>query len=528
MYNRASTQVHKIRGDNILKRIPSTPGKWLLWLSLLVIVVLVRIPTITLPFLNDEDSFAYHAQLINQSEPLYGTHHPDHNLPAVYYTYAIVFKLFGDRPESVKLFLIPWILLNALILVQIGQKALNWKAGYIAGVIFILITSTPFLNGEMAETEQFANLPLTLGIWLILQLDTRKNNIFIAILIGMAGAISFLYKAVYLQSLAAVGGYLILSTFLEHNREAWKRLLIYSLAILGGILLILGPIAAYFAAIGLWSRLWLVFHIGEAYVNANGTPLIYVLINPYLSLLIANITLAYIGLVGFVLNILRLPKLIITDRKHGLSEFIIIVWLLASIVVAGISRYPFGHYQLLVVPPLALLVGLETTKVFDRFRQKHPLPRFNAIWIYAIILIAILANYVYSSKNYIGGYLEYLQGAISRTDFVEQVMGSDAIVGENIARFIDMNSTPNDTILAWTDNLPIYYLSKRRSSSDILMVEEVSSLGPPERVIYSKPYFVITNRAENELPLCLAQELATHYQLRMTNVKYQVYQRIAS
>ena len=82
--------------------------EWIILLALSLLVTLLRLPSLEQPFDNDSGANAYHARLIVGGEPLYGTHHPAHHMPAVYYVYALVFLLLGDSTWAVKLFLIPW------------------------------------------------------------------------------------------------------------------------------------------------------------------------------------------------------------------------------------------------------------------------------------------------------------------------------------------------------------------------------------------------------------------------------------
>ena len=85
---------------------PSFRRELAIILALLLLVVLLRLPFVGQPFENDSSAIAYNARLISRGEPLYGSHHPTHHMPAVYYTYAAAFTLFGDQVESVKALLI--------------------------------------------------------------------------------------------------------------------------------------------------------------------------------------------------------------------------------------------------------------------------------------------------------------------------------------------------------------------------------------------------------------------------------------
>ncbi len=106
------------RAKKLLKTIQVNKN-WVLYLLLILVVIIVRLPAFELPIDNDSGANAYHARLINQGEPLYSTHHSAHHLPAIYYTYATIFRLLGDRPVSLQLFLVFWMSLNGLIIIEL-------------------------------------------------------------------------------------------------------------------------------------------------------------------------------------------------------------------------------------------------------------------------------------------------------------------------------------------------------------------------------------------------------------------------
>src|SRR5262245_37622092 len=112
-------------------------NEWVFGLLLFVFVVLVRLPSIEQPLDNDSGAVAYEARLILHGEPLYGTHHPAHHLPGIFYTYALIFGLLGDSAVSLKIFLIPWMWLNAWILYHIGSTLKSQAAGILAAVFFV-------------------------------------------------------------------------------------------------------------------------------------------------------------------------------------------------------------------------------------------------------------------------------------------------------------------------------------------------------------------------------------------------------
>ena len=171
---------------------------------------------------------------------MYSTHHSAHHLPAIYYTYATIFRLLGDRPVSLQLFLVFWMWLNGLIIIKIVEAISNKQFEFISAAIFILVSSMTNLKGETATAVLFANVPLSLVLLLSINFFTRQKKPYLFVFLGALGAIGFLFKAVYITSLIAVS----LTLFLELMLQPTKKYIL-------GFLKNISP-----HVIGIYSRHW--------------------------------------------------------------------------------------------------------------------------------------------------------------------------------------------------------------------------------------------------------------------------------
>ncbi len=512
-------------------------GKLLLGIILLVFVVIVRLPSINIPLDYDSGSFAYNARLILQGEPLYGSHHPDHNLPGVYYTYAAVFAVFGDQSASIKLFLILWVWINALFIYSIGRRLSNSMAGILAAVFFVLVTSFTVLSGDSGENELFANLPLTMVFWLALGLPgtNDKDKRVVYILIGVISALGFLYKVIYITSAAAVIAMLFLNAILDHRRAGWFRFIKRSAWIFSGFALILCLVAGYFASLGLWQRILLIFQLGAGYVEQNPGNLIdNVLIIPMVIMGNANAVLTFIGIFAAGRILISLPRLLSTQCPEGLSKFMLVAWLFFSVILSNISGFAFSHYILLLIPPLSLLAGIEIGDLWRRFRL--PL-KLSAQWarlsLPVLMVGAILGNSLYLTNGYYLGYLNYLSGKDTLEQFIYHnvYLGPDNLDAVAIAKYIDQRTSPKETILTLTDQVQICYLANRRSSSDALWPPMIPLMGPPQRVFTPEPRYIVVapyldRYFRNEEMEWLSYELEKTYVLETTIAENDIYRRI--
>ncbi len=504
------------------------PAGWRFAILILALVVLVRLPSIQQPLDNDSGAIAYHARLINQGEPLYGTHHPAHHLPGSYYTYAFIFRILGDNPASLKIALIFVVWLTAWLLFLLGRQLAGEKAGFLAAAFFALIGSMTNLLGDSAEIELFANLPLTLGIWLAARLIQKRSQPAVYILAGMVGALAFLYKVNYLASLAALGVAILLEAVLEKKNTGWITFIWRSLALLCGVGIVLGPVVGYFISLGYWERFLLVFQMGVNYVGMNqAQPVSFFILIPILIILQANAALFVISMVGAIRIIKQTPQVLRSDRSQGLVHILVVTWLVVSIFEVGSSRMPFPHYGLLLIPPLSLVTALEIIAIYKQI----PKSSFRLACLPALMVAMIIANTLFTSRNYLGGYFQYITGQKTCTEFVRQDTGLGDQKNEAIltANYLASHTFPTETIFLWSDQAQIYYHANRRASTDIIWPQYIAALGSPERVFVSRPRYIVIGpvflKNYQTPPDWLVQELASHYSYETTIGPNSLYRR---
>lgn len=498
--------------------------QWFIALLFLFLVILVRIPSISQPLDNDSGAQAYHARLINNGEILYGTHHPAHHLPGVYYTYALVFRTMGDRPESLKIILCAWVWFTAWAVFSIGKNSSGFKTGILAAILFIFSTSMTNLAGDSAEIELWANLPLTLIAWLGIVFLKGHNRPVVYILIGILGAASFLYKGVYIFSIVAISLTLLLNAFLKQQSSAWVVLLKQVSAIFAGVVLILGPVIAYFYSAGVLDGLWLVFKFGAGYVSENTTSLIYAIVIPVVLSASSYAVLTMLGIASTGRILIFLRKTISEQREKGLIEFLLIVWFITSIIAAGFSRLPFPHYAQLLLPPLSILCATELTELFQRSRQLKLPFRYAIV---TIIFLFIVGNILYSAKDYLGGYIKYRSGEITYSEYIRDDvwLGDMNIDAMEISEYIQQHTVPNDQIFGWTNLAQIYYMSNRHSSGSIIWPDYIKMLDNPEEVLDSNPVYIVYDYKIFGTPEWLIKRINQAYQLEASIEDIKIYHR---
>jgi len=511
--------------------------EWAILVALSLLVILLRWPSLEQPFDNDSGAIAYHARLIARGEPLYGTHHPAHHLPAVYYTYALAFLLFGDSVWAVKFLLILWTIAAAYLLYRMGTLLMDRATGLLAALFYIILSSNVDLFGTTAEIEQFANLPRVAAVWAIVRLTSRRRAAsWKFVFVGLLSAGAFLFKAVYLSPLAMVCYILLLELWRnKKSPDSWKETLMRGTWVGLGFVTGLSLVAVYFATLGLLPRLLLVFTLGQEYVTyriVNSFVFRYWALLPFIGLGKSNIVLLVCSLGGFVAMILAQFRRHRSGRGRGVSQiFFVSTWYILSFLEASITRVYYLHYYLLIVPPLALLAAWFLSRFFrlarNQARSGHRLIA-GAIPV-LLIIIATFSNTRQNTFYYL--YAQYKLGSGTYRDFVVDgwpVIGPELVRVQKLADYVQEHTLPSDHVYYWSGGVQVYYLADRRCPIDIIWPLYIEATGPHQRIFTPRTKYIIVGESNNiPRPVWLYPELAENgYALETIVEGQEIYRRV--
>jgi hypothetical protein len=508
---------------------------WVVVVVLALLVTLLRWPSLEQPFGNDGGANAYHARLILRGEPLYGTHHPAHHMPAVYYTYALAFLLFGDSVWAVKFLLIPWTVVTAYLLYRLGVLLMDKATGLLAATFYAILSADIFLHGSTAETELFANLPRTAAVLVLTHLLIRQSAAWKFVFVGLLSAAAFLFKAAYLSPLAMAG--LALFVDLGQARKtagAWRTLLIRGLWVGVGFVVGLLPVAVYFGLLGLFPRFLLVFTIGREYVNFRHTTTAvqsYWLLHPLLVLASDNIAFLIAGLAGLVMIVITTLPRYRGQRSNGvLLKLCIAFWYVLSYIEAGITRIIFLHYYLLIIPPLALLAAWFLLKLY---RDLKPVRIANCpvapFFLTALLIVTLFPSFQ-QNFYYYRLYAEYKLGTGTYQDFLvdgwSSLMGAEFVRVQKLVDYIQTHTSESDYIYYWSGGVQLYYQADRRCPIDTIWPLYAEATGSYERIFVPQTKYVIVGESNNVAqPAWLYAELAKSYTLETVIRGQEIYRR---
>lgn len=499
----------------------------IIFVFLLLLVVLLRYPSLHLPFENDSGDHAYHARLILEGLPLYGVHHPAHHMPAVYYLYALAFTIFGQSPFAIKLFLIGWLAVTVYLIYRLGMLATNRSTALLAATFSAILFAHVGLSAHSARRELFVVLPQVAAILVLFHALRQKRRNWPFFFVGLFGAGSFLFKVNYISPIAlAIFG--LASDLWQGRKErvSWKSFIERSCWLAGGFIAAVVPVAAYFASQGLLDRFLLVFTIGLRYLAVRPHPFLtgpqYMVLYPMGVLALNNALMLVLALSALILIALQAIRRIQEPQKNGARFWMgyISLWFLLTLITTNVSRSYLHHYYLIFIPSFSLLIAWLLIRIYNGVLHagNHYRPRMAAAVLGTFVSL-ILALSVVANFDLYYHYLRYTSGAETYREFMVRGLPDEAgLVSQEMAEVADYVRTqtdPDDQLYYWGNFMEFYWLVERRSVVDMIWPITVGVTGPRER-IFRAEYIVIGNHTMvgvEYMPAWLADGLEEHYEL---------------
>lgn len=393
-------------------------------LILLSAVFLLRLPTIFEPYwYGDEGITLTVGQGLKRGLILYKDI-ADNKTPLLYFLTAI----FNSLPLLRGLLLV-WVLISTALVYVLAKLVFNFKSAVITTIIYIILTSLPVLEGNIANGEIFFHLPIILAV-LLTWYGFVKQRSSLYFWVGIFFGLGFLTKFPAVFDFIAV--FLFLSIY------TWPHLKIFVKTIGFSLLGFSVPNLAVFGYF-LWHQavsdylkygyLW-----NFRYASWGNEFLI-----PYGNVILEGIPVLILFLLLFVLR--RRIKPIVS---------LIIFWLLLSFLGSILSARHYTHYFLQVVPAISLLLGL----IFQKRRRL-----FYGIIIFSVLVISILNPYTIKYPRLY--YQNFVETALKLKDKSAYNSFFDPHVNRTykVAEFLRQEKA--GPIFVWGDEPLIYALSRR-------------------------------------------------------------------
>src|SRR3989344_7861716 len=302
------------------------------FVAIFTAIFLLRLPSLFEPFwYGDEGIFAAVGRNLNLGGTLYQTAW-DNKPPMIYLTYAAIFKFFGVSMFWLHMSAAIVVLATAAAIYEIAQATIGTRRALLASFIFGFLTSLRLIEGNLALTEIFMILPITVAMMIAIK---RKFDLLSLFLAGILISVASLYKQVGAFEAAALGIFVFLSSdFLGFIKKG------VSLTI--GFLVPYAVTFAYFYSNGLVDD-----YIFGAYTYYR----IYLGESPKYAILV-NISKIMPIIAALLYGIWKKFKF-----KKVETTYLFILWAAFSLLGSYFSGRTYGHYLVQATPAISLLLA---------------------------------------------------------------------------------------------------------------------------------------------------------------------------
>lgn len=403
--------------------------------GILFFIFLMRLPSLFEPFwYGDEGIFAAVARNLNLGGVLYDTAW-DNKPPMIYLTYQAIFKVFGVSMFWLRLVTIIVVLSTAAIIYEIAEAVIGAKRAVYAALAFGVLSSLRLIEGNLALTEIFMILPISLAMMIVIKRKFDYASLFAG---GTLIAIGSLYKQVGALEAAALGLFLFLVTpkFVDFVKKGF--------VFAAGFILPFAIAVMYFAPKGLLDE-----YIFGAYTYYS----IYLDESPQYQIFI-NISKIMPIIAAIAYGLWQKYKL---KKVNGAHLFML--WAAFSLLGSYFSGRTYGHYLVQSIPAIALLIAIIKWPVkFNRARIIFAVSFFIPIMILTRLLFSdFLSGGPINQIKYWGNFLDFASGNKTVTEYNNFFDGNvNTIMGLRDA--ITVNDAVGKTIYIWGDYPWLYAL----------------------------------------------------------------------
>ncbi|MCU1350060.1 MAG: glycosyl transferase, family 39 [Acidobacteria bacterium] len=418
-------------------------------IALLVIVVLtaiVRIRLLDLPLERDEGEYAYAGQLILDGVPPYSLVY-NMKFPGTYGAYAIVMAMFGQTIGGIRFGLLVVNALTTLLLYFLARRLFDRTTGIVAAASHALLSLTITAMGPYAHAMHFVALPAVAAMLLLAPRPDAADEttpkplrylaagalLAVAVLMKQPGATFGLFAGLWLL-------------FLRPAPERTRRLRDMALLGLGSLAVFAALFATLYAA-GVFREFWFwtIDYAREYVTNQTFGEAAGALGRNLKDIVIMAPLLWLLALAGAVL--------LFADDSLRRSRPFTIGFIAASVAAVVPGFYFRPHYFLVMLPAVALLIGIGVTSM-ARLLAGRGLPARAAMAAFAF---AVLASVAWEWNGFINLPLDQITRRIYGTDpFPEAI---------TVARYLKEHTSPDERIAVIGSEPEIYFYAQRKSAS---------------------------------------------------------------
>jgi 4-amino-4-deoxy-L-arabinose transferase-like glycosyltransferase len=449
---------------------------WLGVLAVLLLVGFVRYRLLDMPLERDEGEYAYAGQLLLQGIPPYQLAW-NMKLPGTYFMYGLGMAVFGQTTAGVHATLMVANSLTIILVFLLGRRLFGPLAGLAACATFGILSVSPAVLGMAAHANHFVILFAVWGTLLLWRGEEfyRWNIFFLS---GVLYGLAFLMKQ---QGICfCVFAMAMIAWNAIRNKTVVSTVFFRKVLFLGiGMILPLALTYKCLQLAGVLPKFWFWTYTYAASYAMEVTPregMTHFLDYAEKKWMI------YFAFFGFIL--VSLP-FVMRDRAYRNQILFATAFLFFSIFGVAIGLNFREHYFILILPALALLVGLAILAL-----QYATANRFLKI-IPPIICLSILAWTVYLQREF---FFRLPANAISQVVY----SGDTPFVNmPAVGDYIRTNSATDATVAVIGSEPEIYFYAHRHSATGYLYMYALMESQPfATQMQYEMMSEIQTNKPE--------------------------------
>lgn len=312
----------------------------------------------------------------------------------------------------------------------------NWIP--LAGSIIFTIGSLIF-EGKIGNGEVFMMLPATFAVYLILK-NFEKKTLFFGLSIGLLFSIGFMFKIPVFFDLVGIifALYIIPIVSLKKkeiikilkDKRFWGIILGFSIPIFLSTVYY-----GFHGAFVPYVRSALLQNIG--YLSSWG--------GSDSKLIIRAIALLALTIIIFLIR-----------KKLNYHAAFFLSWFIFALFASLLSKRPYPHYLLEILPSLTLLVAL----AFNNLKNKSTVIAATGALLGTIFSFFYFRFWWYPIWPYYQNFLSFIIGAKNQQQYLSY-WGERTISDHEIAVFVKNHTQTNDRIFVWGEGVCIYTISQR-------------------------------------------------------------------
>lgn len=420
---------------------------WVLAVATVLLTMIVRIRLLQLPLERDEGEYAYAGQLILQGIPPYSLAY-NMKFPGIYGAYAFFLGIFGQTMAGVHLGLLVVNLGAIVLLFFIARRLFDTVTAVVTCATYALLTVSPSVLGLAAHATHFVVLPALGGILLLLKAaqSGRTGLVFwsgmllgLAVLMKQPGALFVAFGIFYLASVE-----------LFRKRDKVGRVAARSGMLLLGALIPFGITCLILLRAGVFGKFWFwTFKYAREYAS---------------QLSLAEGVQPFRDMGAFVLEPTKLIWLaaaigltaVFWDKKARENRLFVVGFLIFSFLAVCPGLYFRQHYFVLMLPAVALLVGIFASAVHRALLERGQPVTVRILPLALVAVVFAHSIYLQSDRFFTMTPKEvsrYIYGANPFPDTIE------------LAQHIKAISKSGDRIAVLGSEPQIYFYSQRLSAS---------------------------------------------------------------